>query len=143
MHRLFFDSDVLLDVLAKRAKFYSDSARILSLAEIKSIHAYTSPIVIANIFYILRKMKSKKIALESLRKLRVFINILSVTENQIDKALSSKFKDFEDAIQYFASSDNEIGYIITRNKADYKQSKISVCTPTEFLKLYNAGRKLS
>ena len=87
--------------------------------------------------------KSKKIALESLRKLRVFINILSVTENQIDKALSSKFKDFEDAIQYFASSNNEIGHIITRNKADYKQSKFSVCTPTKFLKLYNAGRKLS
>lgn len=103
MQRLFFDSDVLLDVLAKRAIFYSDSASILSLAETKSIRAYTSPIVIANIFYILRKMKSKKIALESLRKLRVFINILSVTENQIDKALASKFKDFEDAIQYFVS----------------------------------------
>jgi len=137
VYRLFIDSDVLLDVLARREAFYPDSAGILSLAEMKKIRAYTSPIVIANLFYILRKIKSKRIALESIRKLRLFIGVLPVTESHIDKALASKFKDFEDAIQYFVSSDNGIEYIITRNKQDYKQSRILVFTPAEFLKLYH------
>ena len=141
MHKLFIDSDVLLDVLSRRMPFYNDSAAILTLAERKLICACTTPVVIANIFYILRKMKTKSVALESLRKLRLFINILSVTENNIDKALVSKFKDFEDAIQYFASTDNDVGFIITRNKGDYKESKISVCTPAEFLEIYNSQKK--
>jgi len=137
MHRLFVDSDVLLDVLAKRKAFYPDSAAVLSLAEMKKVYACTSPIVVANLFYIFRKIKSKKVALESIRKLRLFINVLPVDEIQIDKALASNFKDFEDAIQYFTSLDNGIGYIITRNKADYEQSRISVCTPAEFIELYD------
>ncbi len=137
MYRLFIDSDVLLDVFAKREGFYSDSAGLLSLVETKKIRAYTSPIVIANLFYILRKIKSKRIAIESIRKLRLFIGVLPVTESHIDKALASKFKDFEDAIQYFVSSDNGIEYIIMRNKADYKQSSILVCTPAEFLELFH------
>ena len=140
MPKVFIDSDVLLDVLARRLPFYFDSAAILSLAERKSIEAFTTSIVIANIFYILRKIKTKVIAIERLRKLRIFISIIFVTENIIDKALVSNFKNFEDAIQYFASSDNELGFIITRNKADYKQRKITVCTPTEFLEIVNSQK---
>ncbi len=141
MHKIFVDSDVLLDVLARRLPFYNDSAAILTLADRKLIHVYTTPVIIANIFYILRKMKTKVFALESLRKLRIIINILSVTENNIDKALMSKFNDFEDAIQYFASIENNLEFIITRNKKDYKESKISVCTPGEFLEIFNSQRK--
>jgi len=142
MLKIFIDSDVLLDVLSRRVPFYNESAEVLTLAERKSVNAYTTPLVIANIFYILRKLKTKKTALESLRKLRLFINILSITEHIIDKALVSKFNDFEDAVQYFAAADNdaEVGFIITRNKADYKPSKIPVCTPAEFLEMFNSQK---
>ncbi len=136
MKNIFIDSDVLLDVLSKREPFYTDSAKLLSLVEIKSVKAYTSPIVISNIYYILRRLKTREIALESLRKIRLFIKIISVTETHIDKALSSKFKYFEDAIQYYASVEKKMGFIITRNKADYKESRISVCDPSEFLEIY-------
>jgi hypothetical protein len=54
--------------------------------------------------------------------------------------LSSKFKDFEDALQYFAAFDGRIEFIITRNPADYKSSKISVCTPAEFLEIYHSRK---
>lgn len=141
MHKVFVDSDVLLDVLARRLPFYNDSAAILTLADRKLIRAFTTPVVMANIFYILRKMKTKEFALESLRKLRIIINILSVTENNIDKVLTSKFKDFEDAIQYFASIENDVEFILTRNKEDYKENKISVCTPGEFLEIFNSQRR--
>ncbi len=139
MLKIFTDSDVILDVLAKRDPFYNNSSEVLSLVESKKIIAFTSPIVIANIFYILRKIKSKEFALESLRKLRLFMKVMSVNETHIDKALAAGFKDFEDAIQYYVSMDKKLEFIITRNKEDYRLSKISVCTPAEFLKIYYSG----
>ena len=138
MHRIYIDSDVLLDVFAKREPFYEDSALVLSLAAEKSIEAFITPIVAVNVIYILRKLRSQDIAITNIRKLRTIVKILPVTSDHVDKALSSKFKDFEDALQYFAALEGQIGFIITRNTADYKPSKISVCTPAEFLKIYHS-----
>jgi predicted nucleic acid-binding protein len=60
---------------------------------------------------------------------------LPVDESTIDEALSLDFKDFEDAIQYVAAKNNNMDFIITRNKNDYENSKISVLNAREFLEL--------
>ena len=113
---------------------------MLSLAEEKSVEAFITPIVVANVIYVLRKLRSKDVAIASIRKLRTIVKILPVTSDHVDRALSSKFKDFEDALQYFAALDGQIGFIITRNIADYKPSKISVCAPAEFLEIYHSQK---
>jgi predicted nucleic acid-binding protein len=133
MDRIFIDSDVLLDVFAKRNPFYEYSAKLLTHVEKKMISGYTSPLVFANIHHILRKLKSKAYALQTLRKLRMLVGVLSVDERHIDQALSSAFTDFEDAIQYHSAKSSQMDFIITRNKKDYKHSDITVCTPEEYL----------
>jgi predicted nucleic acid-binding protein len=138
MHRVFVDSDIILDVLAKRDKFYSHAAKLFTLLDKGEVSGFTSPIVFANIYYILRKEKSKEYALQSLRKLKSFISILPIDEKIIELALDSTFKDFEDSIQYHTAKSYEIIFIITRNKKHYKQSKISVCTAEEYLKIWAA-----
>jgi len=137
--RLFIDSDIVLDVLAKREPYYSDSAMILSLAENKNVHAFTSPLVFANVFYILRKLRSKDYALRSLRKLRILLDVLPIERKHIDEALNSNFLDFEDAIQHFAAVSRKVEYLITRNKIDYKHGRIPVCNPQEFLNLVSSS----
>lgn len=133
MHKLFIDSDIVLDVFAKRASFYKHSAKLLTLIENKTVLGYASPLVFANIHYILRKLKSKDDALQNLRKLRIIMGVFSMEEKHIDQALNSQFTDFEDALQYYAAKDCKIDFIITRNKKDYKHSSITVCTPEEYL----------
>ncbi|MHB8339228.1 MAG: type II toxin-antitoxin system VapC family toxin [Ignavibacteriaceae bacterium] len=88
----------------------------------------------ANLHYLLKKQTTNLLALKSLRKLKTFINILPIDERVIEQALDSEFNDFEDAIQYFTAVNNGITLIITRNKIDYKRSKIDVLTAEEFLK---------
>ena len=51
----------------------------------------------------------------------------------IEQALCSSFKDFEDAVQYFCAIENGIDIIISRNTKDYKDTKIPVYTPAQFL----------
>lgn len=133
MHKLFIDSDIILDVFAKREPFYYHSAGLLTRIEKKKVLGYTSPLVFANIYYILRKLKSKDVALLSLRKLRIVVGVFPIDEKHIDQALNSEFSDFEDAIQHYSAKSSRINYIITRNKQDYKHSSIPVCTPEEYL----------
>lgn len=135
MHKLFIDSDIILDVFAKREPFYYHSAKLLTQIEKKRALGYTSPLVFANIYYILRKLKSKDYALQSLRKFRIIVGVFPINERHIDQALNSEFSDFEDAIQHYSAKSSRINFIITRNKQDYKHSSITVCTPEEYLTL--------
>jgi predicted nucleic acid-binding protein len=134
MIKLFIDSDIILDLLAEREPHYIHAARLFTLIDQNEIIAYTSPLIFANLHYLLKKQTTNLLALKSLRKLKTFINILPIDERVIEQALDSEFNDFEDAIQYFTAVNNGITLIITRNKIDYKRSKIDVLTAEEFLK---------
>ena len=134
MIKLFIDSDIILDLLAEREPHYIHAARLFTLIDRNEIAAFTSPIVFANLHYLLKKQTSNSIALKSLRKLKTFVNILPIDERIIEQSLNSDFSDFEDAIQYFTAVNNGITLIITRNKINYKKSKIDVLTAEEFLK---------
>ncbi len=140
MIKLFIDSDIILDVLAEREPHYIHAARLFTLIDQNEIIAYTSPLIFANLHYLLKKETTNLLALKSLRKLKTFINILPIDERVIEQALNSEFNDFEDAIQYFTAVNNGITLIITRNKIDYKRSKIDVLTAEELLK--SLGTKL-
>lgn len=141
MDKIFIDSDIVLDVFTKRKSFYRHSAKLLTLIEKKKLRGYTSPLVFANIHYILRKLKSKAYALQTLRKLRIVVSVLSVSDKHIDQALNSEFSDFEDAIQYYSAKSSKINFIITRNKKDYKHSSITVFTPEEYLAMLESEKE--
>jgi len=133
INKVFIDTDIILDLLAQREQFYDSAAVLFSLIDLNKVKAFTSPVVIANIFYILSKLRNKSFALKNVKKIRAFLSILNLDEKIIDLASSSDFNDFEDSIQYYTSIENDIDYIITRNKKDFKLSKIPVFTAEEFL----------
>ncbi len=139
MLKLFIDSDIILDLLAKREPYYPYAAKLFTLIDRDEVKAYTSPIVIANIYYILRKLIPKENTLTNLRKLKSLVKILNVDEKIIDLALNSNFKDFQDAIQYYTAINNDVKFIITRNKQDYKDSKIGIATAEELLKMLKSS----
>jgi len=130
---IFVDSDVILDVLEKREPFYSYSAQILTLGDEKKIKLVTTSLVFSNVYYLLRKHLGIDKAKESLRKLRVIVDVISVNAKEVDLALNSEMSDFEDALQYFTAMNSKIGFIITRNVRDYKNPKLIVQTPQEYI----------
>ncbi len=136
MKKVFVDSDIILDLLAKREPNYIYAAKLFTLIDQQKITGYTSPIVFANLHYILRRNSSNLSALKSLRKLKTLINILPVDERIIEQSLNSDFTDFEDAIQYFTAVNNGISIILTRNKSDYRKSNIPIATAEEYLKSF-------
>ena len=138
MHKVFIDSDILIDIFAHRDPFYNSAAKVLTLIDQNKILGYTSPLVFANIHYILSKLISKDLALNSLRKLKSIIQVIAIDDKVIELALDSNFTDFEDAIQYHTAKSKDVGFIITRNKKDFKKSKIPICTSDEYLMIWSA-----
>ncbi|MDR1445229.1 MAG: type II toxin-antitoxin system VapC family toxin [Treponema sp.] len=132
--KLFVDSDIILDLLAERPLFYSDSAKMFSWAYKKKIELYTTAVVLANVFYILRKVNGNERSKGQIKDLRLLVKILPVNENTVDMALSSKFNDFEDGLQYYAAREQNLFGIITRNINDYRVKDIVIQTSKEFVK---------
>ena len=134
MKRLLIDTNVILDVLAKREEFYRDAALLFSLADKKEVILTVSSLTFANTYYILAKQKSKKEARTILRKLKVLVETLSLDDKVTELALNdAQFTDFEDGLQYYSALENAVDVIITRNKKDFSKSMLPVLTPKEFL----------
>jgi len=137
MSRLLIDTNIVIDLLSKREKFYNEAADLFSRADKKELELTISSLTFANTNYILTKLKSAREAREAreiLRKFKVLVELLSLDDKITELALSDdNFPDFEDGLQYYSAIENQIDVIITRNKKDFKNSKIPVLTAKEFL----------
>ena len=141
-NKIFLDTDVALDHLADRQPFAEYAHRLLALAESGELTICASSLSFSNLYYILRKLKGHDEALALLRKLKLLVRVSAVSEAEIQSALASNFKDFEDAIQHFAAKmEGDVSVIVTRNKTDYSASEIAVLSPDEFLASREARRE--
>ena len=134
MEKVFVDTDIILDLLSNREPFYIHSANLFSAADKNEINVYVSSLSFANLNYILSKQYSADQARKKLMKFKTLVTVLSVSDKIIELALSSDFKDFEDGIQYFTATENNISTLLTRNLRDFKSAQISVLTAEQFLK---------
>ena len=134
MSRLLIDTNVVLDLLAKRDPFYKSSAQIFSLADMNKLKLSISSLTIANTNYVLSRLKTATEAREILRRFRILVKIVSLNDKIIDLALNdNNFDDFEDGLQYYSAIENNMDIIITRDLKGFKNSKIPVMTPDEYL----------
>jgi predicted nucleic acid-binding protein len=134
MRKVFLDTNIILDLLARRMPFYTDAAELFSLADKKKLTLSISSLCMADVHYILSRKNPAAKVRKILRKFKVLVIIQSLDDKIVDLALNSDFHDFEDAIQYYTAIENDQDIIITRNQSDFKESKIPVMTAGEFLK---------
>ncbi len=133
MNKVFVDTDIILDLLGRRIPHFHFAALLFTFGEMKKLELYTSPTVLVNTFYILRKQLGTEGAKTAIRKLRLILHIIDSTEKTVDQALNSDFSDFEDAIQYYTAVNNSISTLVTRNIKDYKSAALQTQTPEVFL----------
>lgn len=139
MKKILIDTDVILDFFFDRKPFAEHATIILSHCEKGILEGYITPVIISNIYYLLRRTAKHEKVVDALKQLLSITHVLQMDRLVIEKALHSGFKDFEDALQNFAAINNgSIEVIITHNVKDYKKSEIGVLTPESFVKLINA-----
>lgn len=134
MEKVFVDTNIIIDLLAKREPFYKDAQDLFTLSDKKEIHLCISSLSFANAYYSIAKHHKEVDAKKYLAKFKVLVTVLPLEDKAIELALASEFNDFEDGLQYFTAMDNDSHIIVTRNKKDFKNSKIPVLTAGEYLK---------
>ncbi|GLR15986.1 type II toxin-antitoxin system VapC family toxin [Portibacter lacus] len=131
---VFVDTNVIIDLLAKREPFYHESLKLFSLADSNQIELTVSALSLVNTHYILNDVMKLKDARSIIGKFKVLVESHALNDKVVDLALNDlNFKDFEDGIQYYTALESNANSIITRNLKDFKHSKIPVMSPKEFL----------
>ncbi len=134
MDRILVDTNIVIDLLAKREEFLPEAQVLFTLADRKEIKLYVSSLTFANTNYILSQNLKLSDARKILRQFKVLIEVLPLDDKIIELSLDSDFSDFEDAIQYYTAIENGLKIIITRNLKDFKKSTIPVLTAKDYLK---------
>jgi predicted nucleic acid-binding protein len=137
MNKILVDTNIVLDLLAKREPFYDSAAALFTLADKNKVRLAISSLSVANTIYVLSRNKSAKEAREILRRFKVLVRVLNLNDKIIDLALADgSFKDFKDGLQYYSAIENNLELILTRNPKDFKSSKLPVMSADEFISFY-------
>lgn len=131
--RLFLDTNIMLDLLGERVPYYNAAAGVATLADKGQLTIVVSALSYATVNYILNKYEEAKAVREKLRKFKVISEMHWLDEVIIEKGLNSKFRDFEDALQYHSALSSNCTILITRNGKDFKEAAIPVMTADEYL----------
>lgn len=134
MEKVFIDTDIALDLLAQREPHYQASATLFSYADRGELAIYISSLSFSNLNYLLTREYNSSEARRILNTFKVLVKVLAVDEKIIGLALNSRFRDLEDAIQYYTAIENGINILLTRNIKDYKGAEIAVLSAEVYLK---------
>ncbi|MDA8234489.1 MAG: PIN domain-containing protein [Clostridia bacterium] len=128
--KILIDTNIILDVLAKRKPFYKSSANILRLSETEAVSGFITANSVTDIFFILRKhFTDKKELNDIMQKLLLIVDIADTLKSDIMQAFELEFNDYEDALQARCAKRIKAEYIITRNQTDVS---VKLCTPIKF-----------
>ena len=134
MKGYFLDTNIIIDFLAHRNPFAEYAAALFDAALAGKVKLYIGAISVNNVYYVLRKVIGHEKTISLLNQLMELVDVADVTGPVLKKAISSKFKDFEDAIQYeVALTLVEVDAIVTRNGRDFKNSELPLFNPMEAL----------
>jgi predicted nucleic acid-binding protein len=133
MNKVFLDTDVLLDIFLEREPHHTTALRLLTVLRQKGTACYTSPLVLANMNYLLSKAKGRDYALGRLRSLRRMVDVAPIGQTTVDNALSTPHRDLEDSLQMYCALENGIQTLVTRNVKDYPKGKVLIVDPNQYL----------
>jgi predicted nucleic acid-binding protein len=140
--KAILDTCVIVDVLQNREPFCRAAQEIFLLGANQQFEGFITAKAITDIYYLThRQTHSDKLTREILIKLCTLFGLLDTTALDIQKAIFSEIKDFEDALMIETAVSSDLDCIVTRNQKDYVNAPIPIYTPAEFVELMRQTSK--
>jgi predicted nucleic acid-binding protein len=131
--KILVDTNVILDVLADRAPFAGESARVLERIERSDDQGFVAGHTITTLFSLIDKRAGREEARDIVRQLLGLFTVVAVDRNRLLQALDLGLDDFEDGVQAACAEHASVDCLITRNKRDFEGAPCPVSSPAEFL----------
>jgi predicted nucleic acid-binding protein len=129
--KLFFDTNVLLDVALRREPHFSASAAVLKDA-IANHSCFLSWHSVSNLSYIIGKLEGTEAARLFIRHLTSVCRIAPVEHSDLEIAFRYDQGDFEDAMQIASALACDAELIITRDATGFSQAPIPLSNPQSY-----------
>jgi len=117
--------------LLDREPFSQDAARCFSRVEAGEIEGCLCASTVTTLHYLIKKSAGARKARESIKLLLSLFEIAPVNKTALEGALDLPFEDFEAAVLHEAARLVDADVIVTRNKGDFKHSRVLVRLPGE------------
>lgn len=132
MEKIFLDTNVLLDFILGREPFSDQAEKVIQLKYTERKRIFASVLSLANIAYVLRKTHKNPFPI--IAELMEWVEVVDLSNEQFELTLKSKFKDFEDGLQFYSAAAVKADVIISRDVKDFVHSSIPVLTPVQFIR---------
>lgn len=133
--RALIDTNIILDVLCQRERFFENSSMVFKFCEMKKLDGVISALSIPNLVYIMRKELDHDAIKIVLQKLSLIFKIEDLKAADLLKAAVMDFKDYEDALQSICAERTNADFIISRNVKDFQNSSVKAVTPEKFINM--------
>jgi predicted nucleic acid-binding protein len=130
--KVFLDTNILMDFVDNREN-REYAKNIIELGKCGIIQLFASHLSFANMGYILRH-RTQEERYRMIRNARKITTVMPCDATQLDCALATPVKDYEDMLQYQCALAAGCDVIVTNNKRDfYEFCQIPFLTSEEFL----------
>jgi len=133
--KILLDTNIVLDVLIDRLPYSNAGAELFSRVEDGTIIGYMCGTTITTVHYLATRSIGAARAQTEIKKLLGLFEVAPVNRYVLESALVADFTDFEDAVIHEAACHVGVHAIVTRNRKDFKKSRISVYSSEEMAKI--------
>lgn len=132
------DTNVVLDMLAKREPWYQSASDLLFLCAAGKCQLALSANTVTDIYYLIHKhiYHDHAKCRDVIAQLLEFFSVIDVGFADCSLALASAVKDYEDAVLVEAARRAQVDCIITRDFDDFAAAALRVFTPAQYLQQF-------
>jgi predicted nucleic acid-binding protein len=132
--KVYFDTNIVVDILLKREPFFGTSYEMLTKIAKGYAEGFIGANAVVDIFYIVNKnLKNYDETINSIFDVLEILSLVDTTAQDIFNAKHINMPDYEDAVIATIALRENASYIVTRNTADYTNSPVPAITPADFL----------
>ena len=130
---ILIDTDVLIDVALDRQPFSNAASELLDRLQTGPKRAFVAWHTLSSFHYLVAPSHGGSGARDFIAELVRFVGVAECGTDAIAYAAQLGMADFEDAMQVAAARACGAGFVVTRNKRDFRRSPIPAVTPAEAL----------
>ena len=131
--KLFFDTNVLLDVVLRREAFLPASAAAWALCERGEARGFVSAVSLNNVHYVAARFIGRENALSAVRLILGVFSVVPLDGALLKEAADVPHKDFEDDIQLASALRCGAACILSRDLDHYPKGVLPVLSPSDYL----------
>jgi predicted nucleic acid-binding protein len=127
--KFLVDTNVILDLAQRRPGFAEAAAALFAAFETRRVTGFVAGHTLTTAFYVIRRTEGTQSAAFAIGDLLRVLEVVPIEKGDLLQALAFRWRDFEDAVQAVCAEKVGVDVIVTRDLADFRESRIPAVDP--------------